>query len=259
LPFGACGIDPTPSLSCERFPPCSLGNCDPQDAKGVGPCDAIVGVFWDGVRCTYHSGCTCEGEDCDEGYASVEECYIAHQDCPNACDPQDARAVGDCERVLGHAWDGERCRVLVGCTCEGEDCEEGSLFASIEECEAAYPGCPRGTCEPMDVRGEGFCRVILGHHWDGLRCRALSACECIGEDCEDLYRTEDECRQAHFFCPTPCTPMNAEAVGPCLAIIGTKWDGSSCVEMSGCECIGDDCEELFPGLEECAEAMAQCR
>ena len=38
--------------------------------------------------------------------------------------------------------------------------------------------------------------------------------------------------------------------------LGVKWDGTDCVGIAGCECVGDDCDELFDNYDECA---AECK
>ncbi len=52
-------------------------DCRPQEAAGVGDCEMVIGVFWDGVRCRSVSGCRCEGRDCEAAYPSVEACERA--------------------------------------------------------------------------------------------------------------------------------------------------------------------------------------
>lgn len=194
-PFPECGRDPGPSLGCASFPACL--DCSAQDAVGVGPCDAIVGIFWDGFRCAYHSGCSCEGEDCGAGYKSIEDCYRARAGCPSICDPLDVRGEGLCDMVLGIYWDGTRCRTLSGCSCEGKDCDR--LFASQDECEAAVLGCP-SACGPMDAQGSGPCAMILGYAWNGSRCVSLSGCSCEGEDCAGIFGSQEECEAAFEGC-----------------------------------------------------------
>lgn len=258
LPFPECGTDPTlPSLGCREFLPCrGSPGCEPQDAQGVGPCEAIVGIFWDGFRCRVHSGCSCEGEDCDESYQSIEDCYRAHSDCESVCQAMDARGVGPCLAILGYAWDGFRCEGLSGCECEGEDCDR--LHESLEECQVAVQGCPP-LCGLMDVRGVGPCDAVLGYYWDGFRCAELSGCECEGEDCDLLHRTREECEVQHAGCPSPCTPMDVRGVGLCALLLGYYWDGTSCRSISGCDCEGADCEDLLPTEEECQRAFEGCQ
>ncbi|MCZ6795220.1 MAG: hypothetical protein O7J95_16570 [Planctomycetota bacterium] len=253
-PFPACGDDPTPSAGCVEFPACPQDDCAPQDARGVGLCALVLGVFWDGERCAFVSGCSCEGEDCDSGYDSIEACEADRAACREAaCEPQKARGVGACEALLGYRWDGRVCRPVVGCECEGPDCDR--LFASSEECADAVASCPRD-CEPMDVTPLGLCDVILGHVWNGAFCEALSGCTSEGEDVHDLYDTEEECLLAAESCR--CGPMDARGVGPCRAILGWAWDGRRCRQLSGCSCEGADCEFLFPSGEECTVAHSGC-
>ncbi len=52
------------------------------DATGVGPCDQSFGYAWDGTRCRDVSGCTCEGDDCDDLFQDPDECLAAFNGCP---------------------------------------------------------------------------------------------------------------------------------------------------------------------------------
>lgn len=194
-PFPACGEAPEGS-DCVRFPWCPEG-CGPQDAAGVGPCDMVIGIFWDGERCAYVSGCTCEGKDCDKGYKSLEDCYREHAGCGSVCDPMDVRGVGDCEMILGWYWDGRTCRALSGCSCEGKDCDR--LAASPDACAAMVAGCPP-SCDPMDARPVGPCTMILGYIWDGKTCQGISGCACEGEDCDGIFQTLPACEAAYSGC-----------------------------------------------------------
>ena len=64
--------------------------------------------------------------------------------------------------------------------------------------------------------------------------------------------------------PTNCTPVtgceaqDAAGEGSCEAIIGTKWDGANCVDMSGCGCAGCDCDDIYPSLQACEVEHAAC-
>lgn len=71
----AAGIDTLHRGECERRV------CDPDDARGQGLCDAIVGVAWTGLSCLHLSGCSCVGSDCSR-WATLEECEAAHATCP---------------------------------------------------------------------------------------------------------------------------------------------------------------------------------
>ena len=38
--------------------------------------------------------------------------------------------------------------------------------------------------------------------------------------------------------------------------LGIKWDGTDCVSIAGCECVGADCDQLFDTWDDCA---AECK
>jgi len=258
-PFPECGRDPDAwTLGCREFPPCAgpTNPCVRQSAEGVGPCDAILGFKYDGRRCIGISGCECEGEDCDDLYDSFDECERATSRCVPRCMPMDAHGVGECLAVLGVVFDGEQCVALSGCDCEGADCD--LLYDTMDECEAVHGECP-GVCAPMDVTGVGACRVVLGWYFDGADCQPLSACECEGPDCDLLYDSLDECERVTRQCASDdCAPFDATGEGPCDRFFGYKWDGSACVGVSGCDCVGPDCDRLYDRIEECERVHADC-
>ena len=82
----------------------------------------------------------------------------------NNCDPMEAEAVGDCEAILGVAWNGVECVTLVGCECVGADC--GALYEGPDACMAAHADCLGGN----DCAGLGLeactaaeaCNPIMG-------------------------------------------------------------------------------------------------
>ena len=55
-------------------------SCAPDDARGDGPCERVVGFVWDGHKCGYTSGCVCIGRDCKR-YQSLGGCEAAHAAC----------------------------------------------------------------------------------------------------------------------------------------------------------------------------------
>ncbi|HZO16442.1 MAG TPA: hypothetical protein VFB62_24375 [Polyangiaceae bacterium] len=55
-----------------------------------------------------------------------------------------------------------------------------------------------------------------------------------------------------------CAPQDAKGTGLCLAYFGVKWNGSSCVGLSGCSCVGSDCDELYDSNVECEAAHQSC-
>lgn len=66
---------------CERLNRSCLGKCEAQMAAGVGACEAVIGVFWDGAECVTIGGCSCAGDDCGDAYESPELCTFAHRGC----------------------------------------------------------------------------------------------------------------------------------------------------------------------------------
>jgi hypothetical protein len=58
-----------------------LPDCEAQDARGVGACDAVIGVFFDGDQCVTLSGCSCVGTKCGDAFASIETCEAAYAEC----------------------------------------------------------------------------------------------------------------------------------------------------------------------------------
>jgi len=87
--------------------------CSPMEVRAVGPCDAELGVMFDGVECVTISGCSCEGPDCGRLYREVHECE---------------RATGDCSLKCGNP-EGPVCDA--GWQFGPELCEDGSVFTTI--------------------------------------------------------------------------------------------------------------------------------
>ena len=60
-------------------------------------------------------------------------------------------------------------------------------------------------CEPMDVRvGRGDCEEEVGIWFRGGdphdSCVSETGCGCIGEDCDKLFMTREDCIEAHSHC-----------------------------------------------------------
>ena len=55
--------------------------CAGQDAVGVGSCDMLLGVKFDGVDCVAVGGCECSGADCGALSADFEACQLANRTC----------------------------------------------------------------------------------------------------------------------------------------------------------------------------------
>jgi hypothetical protein len=63
-------------------------------------------------------------------------------DAPYSCAPSDAVGVGDCNTFLGWGWDGSKCIAIVGCECQGSDCQ-GLTDSAEMDCLDIYSICPR--------------------------------------------------------------------------------------------------------------------
>lgn len=55
---------------------------------------------------------------------------------------------------------------------------------------------------------------------------------------------------------TACAPMDARGDDKCRALVGHAWDGTKCVDLWGCECLGADCARAQGAA--CEELQATC-
>lgn len=240
------------------------GVCEAQDAQGVGDCKLLLGIAWNGETCVEVGGCECTGADCDALYDSVEACKAAHAGCVSPggpCDPEKAAGVGLCDAFFGWAWNGQECVGISGCSCEGPAC--ATLPMDLAVCEEKHAGCGTmaGVCDPQKAEGVGPCAAIVGYKWDGQTCVALSGCSCEGPGCADLYDTGEACAAAHADCApaSNCTPQEAKGEGPCDLFFGYAWNGIMCAGVSGCDCLGADCDSLFDSPDVCELKYANCQ
>ncbi|MBN2498453.1 MAG: hypothetical protein JXR96_27935 [Deltaproteobacteria bacterium] len=198
------------------------------------------------------------GFEPDAGDGALED--GDHRDGGQAgdCEPQQARAVGSCDRDLpGVKWDGTHCvRLGSGCECEGADCQV--LYASVEACVSARRSCYDTSCEAAPVSDDPciLCTqtVYLGAFWDGLACRELWGCSCFGDGCGRAFDSVAECEAVHADCPaslcaatggywyfnTICGPCGSYHCGlpPDLECCGQGCDcgvGQSFVPDRGCQ------------------------
>lgn len=58
--------------------------------------------------------------------------------------------------------------------------------------------------------------------------------------------------------PSCATPQDARGEGGCEAELGVVWTGSFCASISGCSCVGADCDALYQTHEACAAAHPGC-
>ncbi len=85
----------------------------------------------------------------------------------------------------------------------------------------------------------------------------LVGCTCTGADCATLAATDDACYAAHASCP--CVIDRAFAEGACDQSFGWAWNGTDCVNVSGCTCTGPDCDSLAADEATCMTERATCR
>lgn len=114
-------------------------------------------------------------------------------------------------------------------TCTKVECLGGQCVGTIDPCKF--------TCAPVDAKGEGMCKKLLGFVWDGSSCTALSGCNCVGSGCGQLL-SQAECALAHKTCPKPdpcagkacgdtCTTCSPDA--PCPPVVETCDGTGQCV------------------------------
>ncbi|MEM6957408.1 MAG: hypothetical protein AAF645_17075 [Myxococcota bacterium] len=242
-PEGVC-----PAIACPE--------CTPQDVRFEGGCEPANRYWFDGERCVGGTGCECIGRDCDAAFDRPEECEAAFAACIDpSCEADDAVAVGECDAIVGVAWNGRACVALSGCECEGTDC---GRYTSEEQCVDEHAACGGGACEPTDAFGVGPCEAIVGVAWNGRDCVSLSGCSCGGTEC-DRYATRAECLADNAGCVGgECAPQEARGEGFCDLLLGVFFDGTACEFVSGCECIGADCRDGFESIEDCRERYDAC-
>jgi hypothetical protein len=51
------------------------------------------------------------------------------------------------------------------------------------------------SCSPMDAKGIGQCKMVIGVAWTGKACVTLTGCSCSGTDCGSLFPTVAKCQE----------------------------------------------------------------
>lgn len=251
-PENACA-DPCAGVVCDDGFHCEDGSCVPDQCLGEGEqfedfdtagkcCDGLVPI----PVAVAENG-TCSSPNCP--------CYVCAR----------------CGTDGGVCSTGEnRCNCPQDCVgadhCSAEDCLNIEREYMVDgDC----PGLPLGQmdriaqgvgCAAMDARGEGDCDLHLGVIWNGEACVNISGCSCVGADCQALFESLEACRDAYAPCfdlPS-CAAMDARGEGLCDMELGILWDGRECRSISGCECVGSDCDRLYHEPAECREAHAHC-
>jgi hypothetical protein len=81
-----------------------------------------------------------------------------------------------------------------------------------------------------------------------------------GDSCDPGDATCNPCPPDNPNCDPSqinCDPTPVQTTGACDQFWGVAWSGTSCVELTGCECTGA-CDALYPSIEECAHAHEGC-
>jgi hypothetical protein len=242
-------------------------DCEPQEAGPDGACDGELPWWkWDGARCVHlGTGCSCVGPDCGALYDSIEECAGARRACYDFdCEPQ-AVATSACRECIidpgrpGVFWDGRSCFELIGCGCEGPDCDRG--FSSLDECAAVHAACDGATCAATGgiwvPAAAGACGFRCGR-FEPFACESpFASCRCppgetlvSGEGCrpdagcgpEDLCRAtngtwhpESECPTCPFYCGSPRGDCYDACTAMCDCGPHRNWvEGRGCVRDEAC-------------------------
>ena len=79
-----CGVCASTQQECMLIDYICAPECAPQDARGIGACQAFFGYRWNGYDCEGLGGCSCEGTECASLFSTLEECLTAHGGCPIA-------------------------------------------------------------------------------------------------------------------------------------------------------------------------------
>ncbi len=216
---------------------CPWFECDAMDAYSspVGVDCAGIDITrytWDGRACRpVGFGCAhtpCVGEDCDSLYDTLEQCLEVRIGCgAGQCEAMDAwfppaGSLLTCDGGDGDdwwTWNGWACEQHSDCAgspehCVGADCE--SAYPDRETCETARRGCI-DSCDATDasVTCDGFGGTSY-YVWNGHDCALVERCpeaiSCSGSECDEVYTSQEECRNKYRDCVGPATVNDRRAL-----------------------------------------------
>ena len=209
---------------------CPASPCDAQNAFGSGTCFGFLGVKWNGSGCENVTGCSCVGPDCGSLYKTPEACALAHGTCP-ASSPCAGKQCGD---FCSNCPPGQACPPVV------QYCDQSG------QCGTAIP-----TCE-----------VPPGDSCDGAACGTPCVTTCDFPGCtpaKGLCNAAGTCTTGSPVCSgATCKGMNAQGQGLCDGFFGFTWNGTQCVGVTGCSCVGTDCNKLFKSVDDCLDKKSAC-
>lgn len=192
---------------------------------------------------------------CNENCSLCEPFGISTCPCPSTvpCGPTTCQSDQVCcDATCGLcATQGDPCGMCGG---GGVDCgptvcgsNEQCCDSSCGACAPAGAPCPADPCGTMTLRcgrynsctgGELCCDSNCGTCSSGGACPAGSG--------------------GIITCPPDCTPMDISGTTGCDTLLGYKWDGLTCQAVSGCDCAGTMCDQMYATVDECKTAQGSC-
>jgi len=251
-----CRCAPPPA--CEPLT-CDIAECEfgrVRDERGCETCECNPGPTCPPVLCDLA---------CEHGFARNEDgCEICECAPPPTCEPVACTLA--CEHGFARGEDG--CEI---CECHDPSCPSPDdprvryVGDSPEECAVIFFGCREGE---EYFGGECGCGCISDrpaecHDPDDPRVTYVGdspgECELIDFACAgDEEYFADACGCGCLSAREPCDAMDADMVGGCEPAPVYWWNGRECVGESGCECVGADCDDVFPSEAACEEAHVSC-
>ncbi|NOY90055.1 MAG: hypothetical protein GXP55_02515 [Deltaproteobacteria bacterium] len=216
---------------------CGASTC----SGGQVCCNASCGICADPGEGCIAIACTDAGLP-DAGSCGATTCGGGEQ-CCTGCTPDDAFCMSTSSGVACPDYACPPPPICGDTACGPSDicCDnpcDGTTF-----CSSAGAGCPVFDCPPPPTCG-------------GTECAPGEEC-CA--DCDGVQSCNaGGCPPIACPPPGPCDAQNARGEGLCELFFGYAWDGSACTGISGCSCVGADCDSLYADPSSCASAHTSC-
>lgn len=127
------------------------------------------------------------------------------------------------------------------CGCDGETYSNACRAAMAGAQVARDGACD--ACPPQDAAGEGECERFFGYALGNIGCFGVSGCSCVGDDCDALFETIEECETYGESCGDPPGAGAGELCG--------GFAGIAC--EAGLDCVPD------VGMCRVADASGTCQ